>query len=53
MFKKLSITPFFPGIKHSQFIKFNDPSGFLVGLAIKPLNDKFCKKNQNNIAIKY
>lgn len=30
------LTPFFPGMAHSQFIKFMVPSGFLVGTATKP-----------------
>lgn len=28
--------PFFPGIAHSQFIRFIVPSGFFVGTATKP-----------------
>ena len=30
------LTPFLPGIAHSQFIRFSVLSGFLVGLATKP-----------------
>ena len=30
------LTPFLPGIEHSQLYKFKVPSGFLVGLATKP-----------------
>lgn len=30
------LTPFFPGMAHSQFIRFIVPSGFLVGTATKP-----------------
>jgi hypothetical protein len=32
------LTPFFPGMAHSQFIKFIVPSGFFVGTATKPLD---------------
>lgn len=30
------LTPFFPGMKHSQFNKFSVPSGFFVGFATNP-----------------
>lgn len=30
------LTPFFPGMAHSQFIRFIVPSGFFVGTATKP-----------------
>lgn len=30
------LTPFFPGIAHSQFIRFIVPSGFFVGTATNP-----------------
>lgn len=30
------LTPFFPGMAHSQFIRFMVPSGFLVGTATNP-----------------
>ncbi|TNN40957.1 hypothetical protein EYF80_048867 [Liparis tanakae] len=30
------LTPFLPGIAHSQFIRFMVPSGFFVGTATKP-----------------
>ena len=33
---KITLTDFLPGMAHSQFIKFNVPSGFLVGLATNP-----------------
>lgn len=33
---KYHLTPFFPGMAHSQFIRFMVPSGFLVGTATKP-----------------
>ena len=33
---KLNITPFLPGIAHSQFIRFMVPSGFFVGTATNP-----------------
>lgn len=32
----LTLTVFLPGIAQSQIIKFNEPSGFLVGLATNP-----------------
>lgn len=32
-------TPFFPGIPHSQFMRFMVPSGFLVGTATKPFRE--------------
>lgn len=34
--KWMSLTPFFPGIAHSQFIRFIVPSGFFVGTATNP-----------------
>lgn len=39
------LTPFLPGIAHSQFNKFNVPSGFLVGLATKPYNAEYLPVN--------
>lgn len=39
-YRKSLFTPFLPGIAHSQFNKFNVPSGFLVGLATKPYKGK-------------
>ena len=30
------LTPFFPGMAHSQFMRFIVPSGFFVGTATKP-----------------
>ena len=34
------LTPFLPGMAHSQFIKFMVPSAFFAGLATKPWNKK-------------
>lgn len=34
----ITLTPFFPGIAHSQVIRFSEPSGFFIGLATKPWN---------------
>lgn len=36
MFGVGELTPFFPGMAHSQFIRFIVPSGFFVGTATKP-----------------
>lgn len=41
---KSQLTPFFPGMAHSQFIKFMVPSGFLVGTATKPWDVNMNKK---------
>lgn len=41
------LTPFFPGIQHSQFIRFKEPSGFLEGRATNPWNKQVKVKEQN------
>lgn len=45
-FIKTDVTPFFPGIAHSQFMRFMVPSAFFVGTATNPWNQgrRFCKQ---------
>lgn len=42
-YERRKLTPFFPGMAHSQFIRFMVPSAFLVGTATKP-----CVRNMKN-----
>lgn len=42
------LTPFFPGIAHSQFIKFSVPSWFFVGLATNPYKRRKTRLDWNS-----